>query len=186
MKPNVTKENNLINGIKLLDQAAERSFKYPLDLSKNLEISDSAENLFRLTDVSSTDIPIMLFSIRQTIMKNFLDSQPNEKMIHDWFKNNVGSLLGSDFELVKRKNNPKHIPDFWLSNQVEFIPVEIKLSTFNQKSLEQLRRYMNFYGTSKGIAVARDIDCELPENITIIPYVISDLKEVLHESLTNL
>lgn len=52
----------------------------------------------------------------------------------------------------------------------ELVPVEIKLNAFTGKSLTQLKRYMDFYNTKSGIAVADGLKCELPKNITFIDY----------------
>lgn len=90
--------------------------------------------------------------------------------IHEWFKQNFKKILGNDYELSDFKNNPKHQPDVWLVKESELIPVEIKLNAFTEKSLTQLKRYMDFYNTKNGIAVADGLKCELPKNITFVDY----------------
>lgn len=84
------------------------------------------------------------------------------------FKEKCSSLgLG---EIVPHKDNQKHIPDAWINRNGELIPVEVKVSDFNKKALKQLNRYMDVYNTRHGIAVARSLAVELPDNIEFIPF----------------
>ena len=90
--------------------------------------------------------------------------------IHRWFAKNFKTILGSDYELSNFKSNPKHQPDVWLVKESELVPVEIKSGDFTGKGLSQLKRYMDFYGTRDGIAVARGLKCELQQNIKFLNY----------------
>lgn len=110
-------------------------------------------------------------AISETILRNVWQvTRMTEKRVYEWFKNNYKNVLGESYELVKRKNNPHHQPDFWLMHKGEYIPVECKVEFFTKAGLKQLSRYMDFYKASKGIAVARGLKCELPKNIKFINY----------------
>ena len=72
--------------------------------------------------------------------------------------------------IVTHKDNPKHKPDAWIDRNGELIPVECKLHDFDTKALKQLTRYMTFYHTEHGIAVARNLTVKLPNNIEFVPF----------------
>ncbi|KYG89036.1 hypothetical protein A0U40_13495 [[Bacillus] sp. KCTC 13219] len=163
-------QTKLYYGLNLLNQAVERSFRNPLELNENLKIVEIAEGC-----LFEENIPFLLSGTRQTIMKNFLDSQPDEKAAYRWFENNLKTLFGAGYSIVKRKNDAKHKPDFWLSKDDEYIPVEVKLHAFNEKALKQLVRYMNFYKCESGVAVGKTLDCDLPKNIKFISFETKDL-----------
>ncbi len=91
-----------------------------------------------------------------------------ESDIYPRFKKSVNKLFGSNAKVIQKKNDPTHIPDSWISIDGYEIPVEIKLNNFDKRALNQLRRYMRFYGCKHGIAVARTLTIELPESIRFI------------------
>ena len=64
----------------------------------------------------------------------------------------------------------------WLRNNMQEIPVEVKKFEFGRAALKQLLRYMKFYKCDKGIAVAKKLIVELPENIRFIS--IEELEEL--------
>lgn len=72
--------------------------------------------------------------------------------------------------IVTPKDNPKHKPDAWIDRNGELIPVECKLHDFDTNALKQLTRYMTFYHTEHGIAVARNLTVKLPNNIEFVPF----------------
>lgn len=94
----------------------------------------------------------------------------SERDVHKWFKQEYKNILGHGYDIIKKANNAKHIPDFWLSFGGEEIPVECKLNKFDSKALSQLKRYMDFYGSNQGIAVASTLAVDLPYNIKFIKY----------------
>ena len=105
---------------------------------------------------------------RDLLMKDLMEMKIiNEFYYQDLFKKHYKSFLPLA-ELVKRKNNPKHIPDAWLKENGEYIPVEVKLEKFGARALKQLNRYMEFYDCKNGIAVADELTVELPDNIQFI------------------
>ena len=147
-----------------LDFIVNRSYMYPNELCYNLGVVDEIEKF------SNFKIPFIYQACREKIIKNYDDVRVLEKDIYEWFNNNVIDILGVNYKIIKRKNNPKHIPDFWIENMDEICPVEIKLHNFDSKSLQQLQRYMDFYKCKKGIAVGKELSCEIPENVLFIKY----------------
>lgn len=89
---------------------------------------------------------------------------PNEAHYYYLFDNVIQEILPRA-TIIQRKDNPKHIPDAWLSINGEDVPVEIKKGPFDNSALKQLLRYITVYGCSKGIAVGAKLTVELPENI---------------------
>ena len=102
------------------------------------------------------------------------NNEETEYQIHSLFKEKYSKLY--DGKIVNHKNNPKHIPDAWVLKDDEYIPVEMKLYDFDDKALNQLNRYINFYNCKHGIAVGSKCTVELPENIQFIS--IDELKSV--------
>ena len=154
-----------LNHMDLIEMATKLSFTEPEKLERNLKLLDVAEIM--MGDVENT---FMFTSLNMMVIKNFSDSRLTEFDIHKLFKSKYKKVLGEDYKIIKRKNNPKHIPDFWLMNNKEYIPVEIKLHEFNANHLKQLQRYINFYECSKGLAVAKELKCPLPSNIKFVNY----------------
>lgn len=149
----------------LLEMASVNSFIEPHNLHLNLKYIELAEIMMK-----DKRHPFTITSIKQSIMRNFSETTTNEFDVHSWFKNNYKNLLNEEYKLANRENNPKHKPDVWLSKCNEFVPVEIKLESFTNKSLRQLKRYMSFYKTNEGVAVAKDLRCDLPKNIKFIKH----------------
>lgn len=115
-------------------------------------------------------VPFLDFCIRECLMFNNRQCKPTEKNVYEWFKSNYKNCLGSEWEIVKLKNHPKHLPDFWVNNGYYNVPVECKLHKFDDAALRQLQRYMKFYGSNRGIAVAHKLSVPLPKNITFVKY----------------
>lgn len=100
----------------------------------------------------------------------------NEFTIQSMFKENVEKILGSEYHLLKeKKNNPRHIPDAWVTFEDQEIPVEVKYNTFDKKALKQLQRYMKVYKSKTGIAIGRTLGTYLPDNIRFVS--ISDMNK---------
>jgi CRISPR/Cas system-associated exonuclease Cas4 (RecB family) len=97
------------------------------------------------------------------------DYNVDEYTIQEAFKENIDKIFNKKAKLIKRKNNLRHIPDAWIQLENEDIPVEVKLSDFDNKALKQLKRYMTFYKCKKGIAVGKKYTANKEENITFIP-----------------
>lgn len=84
------------------------------------------------------------------------------------FDKKIKKLFGPNARVIKKKSDPRHIPDRWVSIEGNIMPVEIKLHKFDKRALSQLKRYMDFYNCAHGIAVAKSLDVKLPENIRFI------------------
>ena len=91
-----------------------------------------------------------------------------EKDVCAVFQQKHKTLLGDEWDIIQHNDLPKHKPDFWVSDGVEDVPVECKLDVFNEKAKQQLLRYMAVYNKPHGIAVARQLKCELPDSIRFI------------------
>lgn len=151
--------------VELLELASRLSYLDPDNLHMNLSFVDIAEAM-----IGDKEKHFMISSFRMSVMKNFLDSRPNEFDVHELFECNYKKSLGDQLEIVARKNDPKHIPDFWLKRKDKYIPVEIKLHEFRGAHLKQLQRYMDFYNCDNGIAVGKELRCSLPDNVKFINY----------------
>lgn len=163
---------NLLNEI---ENAVRRTYTHPKELDENLKMLDNAWENFS----EKHEYPFLMTSCSQLAIRNFMGCVPKEKDICSWFKAKVNRILGEDYRIVKRKNDPKNIPDFWLLHNSEYIPVEVKLCNFTTKCLEQLERYMAFYKCKSGIAVGRELTCSLPDNIYFIKYDIDEVEEYI-------
>lgn len=102
------------------------------------------------------------------IMEKSREFYRDEFYYQDKFKEKCESLGFG--KIVGHKDNPKHKPDAWVSKNGELIPVEVKLSSFDNADLKQLSRYMSVYNTKHGYAVAKRLTVMLPKNITFIPF----------------
>lgn len=102
----------------------------------------------------------------------------NEFTIQKVFKDNVEKILGLEYHLLKeKKNNPKHIPDAWVTFEGYEIPVEVKYGKFDKKALKQLERYMKVYKCKMGIAIGNVLEVNIPKNIKFVS--IPEIKEVV-------
>lgn len=99
------------------------------------------------------------------IARNFTK---NEFYYHTVFKKNYSKI--GDGKVVKNETNDHDIPDAWVERNGHIIPVEIKLGKFGRKALQQLNRYMKVYGSTKGIAVARELSIKLPKNVEFVSF----------------
>lgn len=158
-------EKSYLDYLDVIEIAMELSYKEPNKLNRNIDLIDMAETM-----MGDRNKMFTASSLRMMVSKNFLDSRPDEFDIYKLFKSEYKNILGQDYEIVNRKNNPKHIPDFWLMCNNEYIPVEIKLHEFKENHLRQLQRYIDFYKCSKGIAVAKNLKCSIPCNVKFITY----------------
>ena len=145
------------------------------DLSRSLKLVDKA---FQNSGPSWIE-----HCVRETVIRWHMLSQPTEKDVYDWFRSNFKKLLGDSWKIVRRKNDSKNIPDFWLSDGHEFVPVECKLHKFDSHALRQLERYIRHYKCNSGLAVAESLEIELPAHIGFIQVKLNGIKD---ESLTAL
>lgn len=61
-----------------------------------------------------------------------------------------------------------NVPDGFIEIDGAHRPVECKLDCFDARALAQLQRYIEAYGMSAGVAVARRLAVRLPENIKFV------------------
>lgn len=94
----------------------------------------------------------------------------NETDVYSWFRKNYKALLDESYEIVSLENDKHNIPDFWLKQNNEYIPVECKLQNIDKAALRQLQRYMNVYETQRGVAVGERCVVDLPDNIIFISH----------------
>lgn len=97
------------------------------------------------------------------------DSKFNSEFHLHYLFNKYACLLIEGCKVVSKKANGKDIPDSWVEVNGELMPVEIKKFSFGEKAKKQLQRYISAYNAIGGVAVARTLDVDLPENITFIP-----------------
>ena len=116
------------------------------------------------------DLPWLDYCISENLMRWYEYSQPRESDIYDWVRENIRDILDDKTDVVSHHDDRRHKPDLWLSRQGNLVPVECKLHDFDNKALQQLQRYIGFYGCHQGIAIARRLTCGLPSNITFIQY----------------
>ena len=90
-----------------------------------------------------------------------------ETHIQAWFFENIDTLVPGS-KRAKVAIDPNHIPDGFLEINGETVPVEVKLEAFTSSSLSQLKRYMKVYRARHGIAVAKELRCDLPSSVTFI------------------
>ena len=92
----------------------------------------------------------------------------DEMYFKNIFKENYSKIRNG--KIIKNKTDGHNIPDAWVEEDGYIIPVEVKLRKFDQRALNQLLRYIKAFGSSKGIAVARELAVELPHNIEFISF----------------
>lgn len=163
-------QKGYITGLELAELSVHASFTNPEKLESLLAMLDLAREI-------SSDLNKNIFinnALRESIIRNWHGTLPNEQDVYVWFEENYKSILGENFVISDKKSERKHRPDFWLSNQETELmyPVEIKLYGFEEKSLQQLERYMNHYGCSQGIAVGSELKCQLPQSISYINHTL--------------
>lgn len=103
---------------------------------------------------------------REALIEEFQRSIATEFDIQEMFKFVANKCHG--LEILDKGNNGRDIPDVWVKQDYEPIPVEVKLKDFNKKALRQLQRYMDRYMCERGIAVAEKLTTQLPENIEFV------------------
>ncbi|MCK5612387.1 hypothetical protein KAR91_61515 [Candidatus Pacearchaeota archaeon] len=136
-------------------------------ISLGKEFNDFKESLdykdcyFYLMDA----ISFAIFQRRANFRKTEFD-------LHEKFRKKIKTLI-PNATIIKKKNNAKNMPDFWIKKDNLEIPVEIKLNNFNESAKKQLLRYMNFYNCNFGYAVAEKQTIDLPKNIKFIQLSVS-------------
>ena len=134
------------------------------DKNEAWELMNLASRLYHPQDDEVFNV--LYGAVAMEITRN---NDTNEFYYQKLFKDNVKLILGKQYKLLKnKKNNPHHIPDAWVEMNGEEIPVEVKRGCFDKKALRQLKRYMFVYQSKQGIAVAKELTVDLPENIIFV------------------
>lgn len=136
------------------------------------EILEVTDRLFgRYTDDANYNV------LRQVVFENvmFEEMLKDEIYYQNIFKSHIKEILGEKYTLVSIKSDGRNIPDAWVSNDIENMPVEMKVGSFNKRALQQLQRYLEKYSCNKGIAIGKEPSIEIPSNIQFIN--ISEVKK---------
>jgi len=110
--------------------------------------------------------------IQFSIIKSFyrkLKPKPilSEKHLQDYFFKNLNLFLPDAKQLYLLTCND-YKPDGLVLLNGNKIPVEVKLTVFNEKARWQLLRYMDYTNAQKGIAVARSYTAKHDDRIIFI------------------
>lgn len=97
-----------------------------------------------------------------------------DEFYYQWLFDKYASKLISGAKVVVKETNGRDIPDSWVEISGLLCPVECKKDSFDDKALCQLRRYMKTYGSDLGIAVGKDLEAELGDDIIFVS--LSDLR----------
>lgn len=95
--------------------------------------------------------------------KSFFRS--SEFWLHHYFKENIKTIMGNDYETTEMKQSNKHRPDAWVRLGEQVLPVEIKKGKFGKRAMDQLVRYMTYYKTVGGVAVGTELTTKLPTGV---------------------
>ena len=95
--------------------------------------------------------------------------------IHPLFSNGYKKFFPNMTIVEHRKKNVKIRPDFFLRDDDELIPVEIKRDSFGENAMQQLLNYMKVFDCKRGVAVGSVLCSNLPENVVFIK--ISELRK---------
>lgn len=164
-------ENNLFlfnllhNDLKEIDKICYEA----LNCNNINDMKIKIDKLKNTSSLISTSYPYLVSAIDETFIKYLTMLFPKEKDLREKFIDNIDKYLPKA-KIIQRKNLKQHIPDLWVSIDGEEIPIEMKLKVFTNSSLAQLERYMNVYKCNKGIAVAQELSCYLPNNIKFIQF----------------
>jgi hypothetical protein len=97
------------------------------------------------------------------------DCSVNEFTIQGLFKEHISEIIPGAKPVTNIKKDFHNKPDAFISfNSNKPIPVEVKLNQFNQKALNQLKRYCKAFKTRKGVAVGSECVVDLPPGFIFI------------------
>lgn len=102
----------------------------------------------------------------EEIKKSFIKGR-GELFYQKVFIDNVEKIF-KNVEKMNKNYDKKNIPDAYLILEGLETPVEMKIGNFDLKALNQLQRYMKFYGCKQGLAIGRNLSTLLPDNIMFL------------------
>lgn len=163
----------VVGGMKYLVIGNEKIDKFKLlALASKISLQDktAAQQVLELASILHHPENDFVFNelYGNVAMEITRNSIITEEYLYSRFNKSVKKIFGNDAKIVKKKNNPRHIPDSWIIANNNLMPVEMKLRTFDKKALKQLQRYMDFYECAYGVAVAEKTNVELPKNIKFV------------------
>lgn len=128
---------------------------------------------------SSPLVDILHFSGWANIIwsRSYERSEANVRTLFE----NYAELLIPDSKLIERRGDKHNIPDAWISIRGEEIPVEMKRNKFDAKAMRQLRRYMTAFNAKRGLAVAREMIIDCPDDVIFIPVATLEEAARTHE-----
>jgi len=108
------------------------------------------------------------FSIIKSFYKKIKPrSAISEKHLQDYFFKNLNTFLPNAKQLYLLTCND-YKPDGLVLLGNDKVPVEVKLTVFNEKARWQLLRYMDYTNAQKGIAVARSYTAKSDDRIIFV------------------
>lgn len=106
-------------------------------------------------------------AVAASICMSVIPTGPMEAEVQDGFFTNIDHYLPGSVRAIVR-HVPGFVPDGFVRIDGEIAPVEVKRRRFTGLGLRQLLSYMDAHGAKRGIAVAPELGCELPDNITFV------------------
>ena len=125
----------------------------------------------------------LIETLRSSGWTNIVWSRSCERLetnVHSLFEN-YAELLIPDSKLIEGRRDKHNIPDAWISIRGEEIPVEMKRNKFDARAMKQLRRYMTAFNTKRGLAVAKEMIVDCPDDVIFIPIAILEEVARTHE-----
>lgn len=137
-----------------------------LEDAAKLVFSNPIEAMKRSGEIR-IDLPHLKNAVMMAAAQNIWASMPREKDLVQRFFDRLDRYLPGA-EKIPIEVQSEHKPDGFVRYQGIEMPVEVKPKKFGPKALTQLQRYLKEYGMSHGIAVAPELSCALPDNVTFV------------------
>lgn len=155
----------LLTPADLLSYWYRYSLSYPEEAPDLTALVDQVLDLMPQTERES--FVWLCAGIKFEVYSHFTGRLGEIGRVHSWFKENAGDAIPGATIVSRRGRQGIGKPDFWVEIEGLLYPVECKLR-FDNKALKQLQRYILGWNTFKGFAVAPEVKCGIPANITFI------------------
>ena len=129
----------------------------------NKELRKAYKDFNKLIHLTQSIQFSLLFAFHKKLKKHTL----SEKNLQDYFFKNLNTFLPDAKQLHLSTCND-YKPDGLVLLNGQKIPVEVKLSVFNEKARWQLLRYMDYTDAQQGIAVARNYNAKPDDRIIFV------------------
>lgn len=171
---NIFKENGSIE----IEYKGYRIDKYKLlAMAINSEQTEQSLELLKIASVFKGEetFDTLYFATINTVTDRRMteSKEPNEFYYQKLFNTVYPNM--ANVKVIDVKHDGENIPDSWVLKGENKIPVEVKKYDFDKKALMQLKRYMRIYQSKYGIAVAKSLTVDIPDNITFVS--INDLEK---------